>query len=74
MIITITKPTQNWKGLTGRINRNMIEESIPDYSVRIFYTCGPKPMVDTMRTILSNMGLIEKQVRYEYFTGYLGTP
>ncbi|MDD1753165.1 MAG: FAD-dependent oxidoreductase [Methanotrichaceae archaeon] len=74
MIITITKPSPSWKGLTGRINRKMIEETVPDYENRIFYTCGPKPMVDAMRKILSEIGLTEEQVKYEYFTGYLGAP
>jgi ferredoxin-NADP reductase len=70
MIITLTKPSPSWNGLTGRINREMIEENIPDYADRIFYTSGPKLMVDAMRSILSKIGLAEEQVKYEYFTGY----
>ncbi len=74
MIITITKPSPNWKGLTGRINRKMIEETVPDYADRIFYTSGPKVMVDAMRSVLSEIGMAEEQIKYEYFTGYLGAP
>lgn len=74
MIITITRPSQAWRGLTGRINREMIEETVPDYSERVFYSCGPKPMVDAMVAMLSGMGLPEKQIKYEYFSGYLGAP
>lgn len=74
IIITITNPSPNWKGLTGRINRKMIGETVPDYADRIFYTTGPKAMVDAMRSILSEIGLTEEQVKYEYFTGYLGAP
>ena len=74
MTITITKPSPNWKGLTGRINRKMIEETVPDYADRIFYTTGPKVMVDAMRSILSEIGLTAEQVKYEYFTGYMGAP
>jgi len=36
MIITITKPSPSWKGLTGRINRKMIEETVHDYADRFF--------------------------------------
>lgn len=72
VIITITRPSQAWKGLTGRINREMIEEKVPDYSERVFYSCGPKPMVDAMVAMLSDMGLPEAQIKYEYFSGYLG--
>jgi ferredoxin-NADP reductase len=49
-------------------------EKVPDYAERVFYSCGHKPMVDAMVTMLSNMGLPEAQIKYEYFSGYLGAP
>ncbi|VVB65240.1 Sulfhydrogenase 1 subunit gamma [uncultured archaeon] len=73
VIITITRPSSAWKGLKGRINRETIEKKVPDYAERVFYSCGPKTMVDTMVAMLSNMGLPETQIKYEYFSGYLGT-
>lgn len=73
VITAITRPSQIWKGLTGRINREMIEKRVPDYAERFFYSCGSKPMVDAMVDMLSNMGLPEAQIKYEYFSGYLGT-
>jgi ferredoxin-NADP reductase len=72
VITTITRPGSAWKGLTGRINREMIEKKVPDYAERVFYSCGPKPMVDAMVDMLRKMGLPEKQIKYEYFSGYLG--
>jgi ferredoxin-NADP reductase len=72
VVNTITEPVQSWEGLTGRINRQMIEKALPDYAKRIFYTSGPQPMVHAMRAILSEMGLPEKQIKQEYFTGYEG--
>ena len=74
VIITITRPSLAWKGLTGRINMEMIEKTVPDYSERVFYTCGPRPMVDGMVAILAEMGLPEARIKYEYFSGYLGAP
>ncbi len=74
VIYIITDPTQDWNGLIGRINRVMIENVVPDYRERVFYTSGPMPMVDAMRATLSEIGLPEKQVKQEYFTGYIGTP
>ncbi len=74
VIITITRPSQAWNGLTGRINVEMIKKTVPDYSERVFYTCGPRPMVDATVAILTEMGLPETQINYEYFTGYLGAP
>jgi ferredoxin-NADP reductase len=74
MIITITKPSRAWKGLAGRINLDMIKRTVPNYEGRIFYACGPKPMVDAMVGILTKMELPETQIKYEYFSGYLGAP
>lgn len=74
VILTITKPGPNWEGLTGRINREMIERYVPDYSERVFYTSGPMPMVDAMRAILTDMGLPDTQLKQEYFYGYLEAP
>ena len=67
-IITITRPSRAWKGLTGRINRGLIEKNVPDYAERIFYSCGPKPMVEAMTAILIKMGLPDAQIKYEYFS------
>ncbi len=74
MIITITRPSHAWKGLTGRIDQKMIEKTVPDYLDCVFYTCGPSPMVDAMAAILSRMGIPETQIKQEYFSGYLGAP
>ena len=74
VVITITRPSQAWKGLTGRINMEMIKRIVPDYSERVFYTCGPRPMVDATLAIMTKMGLQERQIKYEYFSGYLGAP
>ena len=74
MVVTITRPSRTWKGLTGRIDREMVEKIVPDFADRVFYTCGPKPMVDSMVAMLGDMGLPDERVKYEYFSGYAGAP
>ena len=74
VILTITQPSQSWKGRTGRINREMVGEVVPDYTERVFYTSGPGPMLDAMSAMLREMGLPEMQVKFEYFTGYAREP
>jgi ferredoxin-NADP reductase len=74
VMLTITQPSQNWKGCTGRINRAIIEKVVPDYAERIFYTSGPGPMLDAMSATLREIGLPDTQIKQEYFTGYAGTP
>jgi ferredoxin-NADP reductase len=70
VFITITRPSQAWQGLTGRINMEMIKKLVPDYSERVFYTCGPRPMVDATLAIMTKMGLPKMRIKYEYFSGY----
>ena len=74
MISTITNPSQEWKGLTGRINAEMVKTVVPDHADRVFYSCGPKPMVDDLVAMLDEMGIPKEHERFEYFSGYLGAP
>jgi len=69
-VITLTQPDSSWDGRTGRINAAMIKQEIPDWHERVFFTSGPLPMVNAMRSILSELNVTEEQIRYEYFPGY----
>jgi len=74
VILTITQPSQSWKGRTGRISREIVEKAAPDYTERVFYTSGPGPMLDAMSAMLKEMAIPETQIKFEYFTGYAGAP
>ncbi len=70
LINTITRPGPGWKGLTGRIDAEMVKKFMPDYMERTFYTSGPQKMVDAMVSILRDLKLPEEQIKQEYFPGY----
>jgi glycine betaine catabolism B len=70
IVETITRPGQDWKGVSGRINAEMVKKFIPDYLERTFYTSGPQKMVDAMVSLMSELGVPEGQVKQEYFSGY----
>ncbi len=70
VINTITQPDKGWKGLTGRINKEMVQKEIPDYMERVFYICGPPKMVDAMVGVLKEMNVSDEQIKQEYFPGY----
>jgi len=60
-----------WIGRTGRIDAAMIREEIPDYAQRTFFVCGPPGMVEAMTALLQeSMGMAERQILTENFTGY----
>lgn len=69
VIETITRPGPDWKGVSGRINAEMIEKFIPDYRSRTFFTCGPIKMVEAMVSILREMEIPEEQIKKENFPG-----
>jgi len=70
VVHTLSEPSGEWQGYTGNIDRSMIEQEIPDYQERTFYTCGPPGLVDAMRKILQELSVPKKQVITEGFPGY----
>ncbi|MDO9324669.1 MAG: FAD-dependent oxidoreductase [Methanoregula sp.] len=70
IVRTVTEPGPGWSGHTGRIDRNMIEQEIPDWQERIFFVSGPPVMVNAMLAVLKEMGLPPDHIRYEDLTGY----
>ncbi len=70
VVFTVSEPGESWMGLRGRINARMIERNIPDYVERVFYICGPPAMVESMENQLKELGVPEKQIKKEIFSGY----
>ncbi len=70
--MTITNPSSAWRGLSGRVNGEMIKSTVPQWAERIYYVSGPQPMVESMTTLLEEMGLDQDQIKREYFSGYKG--
>ena len=66
--LTITQPNDNnWKGLIGRINENMIKKLVPNLNNSYFYICGPTPMVEDSNKILKSIGIKEDKIKLERF-------
>ncbi len=70
IIEIITKPEPDWKGVSGRINAEIVKKFIPDHLERTFYTSGPQKMVDAMVSLLRELEVPDKQIKQEYFPGY----
>jgi ferredoxin-NADP reductase len=67
---TIDEANDRWAGYTGKIDSDMIRKEIPDYVETMFYTCGPLAMVEAMEKLLKELGVPEKQIKTERFTGF----
>jgi ferredoxin-NADP reductase len=70
LILILNEAPQEWKGPTGFINADLIRKEMPDYHERMFYTCGPPSMVETMQKLIAELGLPKTQLKAEYFIGY----
>ncbi len=57
--------SKDWGGETGMINSEMIKKYIDKPPRKVWYICGPPPMIDSMVDILNELGVNEEKVKYE---------
>lgn len=65
VINTLTKESPDWEGEKGRISKEMIEKYVDSSKEKLWYVCGPPPMVDNMKKILKEMDIPEEKIRIE---------
>jgi glycine betaine catabolism B len=72
--LVITKPEKNdkRKGLTGRIDKQMLQKLLNEKTLTnsTFWVSGPPEMVSSMESHLAALKIPAKNVRSEKFTGY----
>lgn len=66
--ITLTRPeSKAWFGLTGHIDRSMIEMAASDWSDRAVFVCGSDPFMQAMRQTFEAMDFPMERYREESF-------
>ncbi len=60
---------RNWPGFVGRINEQMILQTVPDYEERTYYLSGPPDMVKAYERVLKNLRVRNDQIKKDYFPG-----
>jgi NAD(P)H-flavin reductase len=63
---TLTRPSDDWTGLTGRVQPHVLR-TLGDRRDVDIYICGLKEMVDDLRTQLKAIGLDRKRIIYEKY-------
>lgn len=53
------------------IDESMVKKQIPDFKERIFYISGPHSMVDAFEKTLKEMGIPSRQIKVDFFPGYV---
>jgi ferredoxin-NADP reductase len=74
LIATLTEPEKqasSWGGETGRIDHSMIKRYVDDLTSPIYYIAGLPEMVSAMKTVLTDLGVSEDNIRAEEFTGFI---
>jgi formate dehydrogenase gamma subunit len=63
--VTLTRESRRPGYFAGRIDETLLRKSVPDLASALYYVCGPTPMVDGMKRLLSGLGVPADQVRTE---------
>ncbi len=63
---TLTRPGDDWKGRTGRVQPHVME-ALGDRRDIDVYICGLREMVDELRTQLKAIGVDRKRIIYEKY-------
>ena len=66
-IVHVMSNEPNWSGEKGRIDRESIERLVPDLRERDVFLCGPPPMMKSIRSALSSLGVDPARLHYERF-------
>lgn len=69
VLTDLTAIPQNWTGLVGRLNQQMLMQVVPDYAERTYYLSGPPNMVDAYEQVLENIDIKHKYIRKDFFPG-----
>jgi glycine betaine catabolism B len=71
VVFVAAEADSNWKGKKGFINAELIKAEAPDFAERMFYACGPPPMVSAMQKLIADLGLPQNQLKLEALAGHI---
>jgi ferredoxin-NADP reductase len=73
--VTMERPEgTDWKGLRGRITKQLLTQTVPGLAARRIHLCGPPLMMDSIKAILTELGVPPDQVKTEAFGTAMPTP
>ncbi len=59
----------NWTGFVGRIDEQMLLQTIPDFAERTYYLSGPPEMVREYEKSLKELHIKNSQIKKDFFSG-----
>jgi predicted ferric reductase len=68
VVYVIEDPPEGWSGERGFVDADLLGRHVPDEGIsRMFFLCGPPPMMDAVVGALGEMGVDRKNVQMEVF-------
>ena len=67
VVITMSKPTPDWRGPRGRITKEFLIQAVPDLASRRVQLCGPPTMMDAIKVLLTEIGVTPENLKTEAF-------
>ena len=61
-----------WMGLEGQITKDALAHAVPNIQRRRVHLCGPPPMMDAIRRVLTELGVPSDQTKTEAFGPAMG--
>jgi ferredoxin-NADP reductase len=73
--VTISKAEgTDWKGPRGRITKEWLTQTVPDLASRRIHLCGPPSMMDSIKSMLTELGVPPDHLKTEAFGAVKPTP
>ena len=68
VVYALEEPHEGWEGESGFIDADMLRRHLPDEGIeRLYFICGPEPMLVAAEESLGELGISLEQVRSERF-------
>ncbi|MEW6063068.1 MAG: FAD-dependent oxidoreductase [Nanoarchaeota archaeon] len=65
-VFTVTRyEGKDWRGESGRINKEMIKKYVKDLNNSVFYICGLRNMAEDIKNILKKLNVSDGNIRVE---------
>jgi len=65
--VSLSQPDEMWKGRKGRLTRELILDHLTDLDSPTFFLCGPPGFMDSVRRVLTSLGVNEDRITQESF-------
>jgi len=70
MITDPKKVPADWYGVTGFLNKEILEKNVPAWQYRTYYLSGPNIMVESYKKMLTEQGIPSEHIKTDYFPGF----